>query len=67
MLERRHGTHDAAHNSLQIAIADNTPGGEVYDVILCKEPGDDHFKIEEMFRGNCNLQKASSDFMCLEW
>ena len=66
MLEQCHGPHDAAQSSLQITITDNMPGGEAYDVTVCKKPGADHFEIERMFRAYRFLQKASTDLVCLE-
>ena len=66
MLEQLHGARDEARNSLRIAITNNMPGGETYDVTLCKNPGDERFEIERLFWGNCFLQKASTDLVCLE-
>ena len=66
MLEQRHGARDEARNSLQIAVTNNMPGGEKYDVTLCMNPGAEHFDIERLFRGDCFLQKASTDLVCLE-
>lgn len=65
-LEQLHGAHDAACNSLHITITNNMPGGETYDVNLCKNPGAEHFEIERIFRGNRNLQNAAIDLVCLE-
>ena len=66
MLERHHGAHDGAHDSLQITIANNMPEGEAYNVCVHKDPGAQHFEIEEMFKGDSFLETASNDFVCLE-
>ena len=65
-LVQRHGAHTSAHNSLQMTITSDMPGGEQYDVTVSKDPGAEHFHVERVFRSNRYLAKVKIDLVCLE-